>query len=205
MLTEYIAKGGLDAGYPTTFNSLSDKDKRTRAREFMDRNTPYWGGRKFIRLWNKMTINGGAVIKTNYTTFSKSKLAEYFCNNNPYGITAQDMSTKDPSGTVVKKGNVTYGIYFVNSKSEPSGALPTNASNCRYKKNIDHMIVVAAINQSDASKIAQDRVNLENKLTEWNQNIPKVPTFDEIFWMPQTQAEYSQHILAGTWVAQNKV
>jgi len=202
MLNTYIAQGGLDTGPLSSFTSLSDDDKYTRARNFMKGNTPYWGGRKFKGIWNKLTQNGNPSVAVSFKTYSKSKLADYFCAHNPYGIKKQDLK-KDFSGSVVVKNGVKYGIYIVNSKSEIAGALPTNASKCMFKNKVDHMIIVAALNNSTTANISKDRQTFEQTTTEWNQNIYKA--FHEVFWMPQTKSETAKHILSGTWPAQNKV
>jgi|TARA_R110000824_G_scaffold11059_3_gene48242 hypothetical protein len=202
LLSQYIAQGGLDFGHKIAFANLSDKDKYNRARTFMKKNTPFWGGRKFKGVWNALTLNGSSVVSLSYTTFSKAKLAEYFCNNNPYGIQKSDLDPK-LSGSVVVKNGVKYGIYFVTKRAEIGGALPTNASNLRAYKKIDHMILVSALNDSTQATVSKSRTTFENKAKNWNSNI--FDAFDEIFWMPQTKSETSTHILAGTWVSVVKV
>jgi len=200
MLREYISQGGLDIGYPTSFQSLSDKDKYDRARAFMKSNTPFWGGRKFKGVWNKLIQNGNPNVGLSFANYSKAKIAEYFCAHNPYGIKESDLDSK-LSGSVVKINNVVYGIYFASQKSEMGGALPTNASLLRHNKNIDHMIVVGVLNDSTTATVAASRITIEKKAKKWNKNI--FNAFDEIFWMPQTLKETSVHILKGTWVSRN--
>ena len=186
LLSRYIGQGGLDFGHQLAFASLSDTDKYNRAKTFMKTNTPFWGGRKFKGIWNALTVNGNTVVSLNYTTFSKEKLAEYFCNNNTYAIQMSDLSTK-LSGSVVVKNGVRYGIYFVTKRSEIGGALPTNASNLRFSKKIDHMILVSALNDSTQATVSASRATFERRAKEWNNNI--FDAFNEIFWMPQTTNE----------------
>lgn len=202
MLNKYIAQGGLDSGYSHPFASLDDKQKYNRARNFMKKNTPYWGGRKFKGIWNKLVQNGNPSVALSFNTYSKSNLANYFCAHNPYGI-KQSHLKKDLSGTVVTINGVKYGIYFVNSKSEISGALPTNASKCMSKNTIDHMIIVGALNDSTTADIGKHRQAFEGAAGEWNQDI--YTAFHEIFWMPQTKKETTKHVLSGGWVARTIV
>lgn len=202
MLREYISQGGLDIGYPTSFVSLSDKEKYNRARDFMKSNTPFWGGRKFKGVWNKLTQNGNSNVGLSFATYSKVRLSQFFCAHNPYGIKESDLDSK-LSGSVVEIDNVVYGIYFASQKSEMGGALPTNASLLRHNKNIDHMIVVGVLNDSTTATVAASRITFQKKAQRWNKNI--FNAFDEIFWMPQTQKECAAHILAGTWVSRQKL
>ena len=204
MLGRYISQGGLDIGYTTSFTNLTDQQKYKRAQKFMSSNTPFWGGRKFKGVWNKLTQNGNATVNLAFTTFSKEKLAEYFCSNNSYGIKMEDLRNgNNKSGSVVKKNGKTYGIYFVNAKTEIGGALPTNASKLRVNEGITDMILVGCLNDSGTATIVNDRHTFETRATWWNSNIFK--SFNEVFWMPQTKSEYNKHMVAGTWVAQNPV
>ena len=205
LLRQYISQGGLDINYSTPFATLNDDSKYQRAKEFMKKTAPFWGQRRFKGVWNQYTLNGSSNAGLSFTTYSKSKLAEYFCSNNPYGIKSEDLNSdvKKLSGSVVKIGNTTYGIYFVNASSEVGGALPTSASRKRHSKKVDHMIVVAAINDAETATISGKRTNFEARLSSWNNDI--YDAFDEIFWMPQTIAETQKHIIRGTWIAQNKV
>ena len=202
LLRQYIAQGGLDVGYKISFASLTDGDKYDRARAFMKSNTPFWGGRKFKGVWNKLTQNGSPSIGLSYVTYSKGKLAEYHCNNNPYGIQMSDLSPKF-SGSVIKKDGKTYGVYFVSVGTEIGAALPTNASKLRVKEGIDHMILVCALNNSCTADIVKHRNNFENRAKWWNNNI--FDAFDEIFWMPQTSGETNKHICSGTWAGRVQV
>ena len=199
MLVRYISEGGLDINYSSSFESLADEEKYQRAKKFMKQNTPYWGGRKFKGIWNTLTQNGNANINLTFTTFSKSKLAQFFCSNNPYGITMSDLCKK-LSGSVVEKNGETYGIYFANSSAEIGGALPTNASKLRVNHKIDHMIIVAAINDSTTATVNTKRDTFTVRARWWNQKI--FDAFDEIFWMPQTKVESNKHVISGTWVRQ---
>ena len=201
LLRRYISQGGLDNAQ-SAFVNLSTKAKYNRARTFMKNCVPFWGGRKFKGVWNALTLNGASSIGVSFTTFGKPKLAEYFCSNNSYGIAEKDLCDK-LSGSVVKKGGKTYGIYFVNNSAEAGGALPTNASKLRFNNKIDHMIIVASMNDSTTATVARKRNTFEKSLSSWNTNI--FDAFDEVFWMPQTQSEHQTHILKGTWVAQNKL
>ena len=174
----------MDIGYTTSFANLTDEQKYKRAQKFMSSNTPFWGGRKFKGVWNKLTQNGNATVNLAFTTFSKEKLAEYFCSNNPYGIKMEDLRKgTNKSGSVVKKNGKTYGIYFVNAKTEIGGALPTNASKLRVNEGITDMILVACLNDSGTATVTDDRDTFETRATWWNSNIFK--SFNEVFWMPQ--------------------
>lgn len=201
MLGRYITQGGLDTGYPTAYTSLTDDEKYNRAKDFMKSNTPYWGGRKFLGIWNKLTQNGNSAVNLSFTTFSKEKVITYFCAHNPYGIRFSDLK-KGGSGSIVTKNKTKYAIYFVNAKTEIAGALPTNASKCRYNNKVQHMIIVAALNDSTTANIAKHRTDFENNAKDWNK-IYKA--FDEVFWMPQTKSETQTLLLAGKWVAKNTV
>lgn len=201
LLRKYILHGGLDTTNQA-FATLSDEDKRKKAKEFMKKNTPYWGERRFTGVWNKLCQDGDPSVSLSFTTYSKAKLAVYFSSNNPYGIKLSDLK-KGFSGSVVVRRGKKYGIYFVSQKSEISGALPTNASKCMSNQEIDHMIVVGALNDSSAGKINKHREDFESSARYWNQKIYNA--FHEVFWMPQTQAEQNQHILKGTWVSRGKL
>jgi hypothetical protein len=205
MLKRYIAEGGLDKSYPEPFDTLTDKGKHDRAKRFMKDNTPYWGYRRFEGVWNKLNQDGTDVIKLNYTTYSKEKVVDYFCNNNPYGIQKKHLKKGAPSGSVVEINNKIYGVYFVVNRTEPRGALPTNACWARFKNNIDHMIVVAALNNSSTGRVSKDRDTVAGLLRHWNANIPKEKTFDEVFWMPQTNKEKNAHIMKGEWAKTEKL
>lgn len=196
MLKQYIELGGLSIGYTPPFSSLDDKEKYNRARDFMKGNTPYWGGRKFKGVWNKLTQDGSSAVGLSYTTYSKKKIAEYFCNNNPYEIKAENLKA-GYSGSVVEVDGVTYAVYFVNNKSEIAGALPTNASKCHQKNNVDHLILVGALNGSTTGLVESQRDSFEDDARYWRDNI--YSCFDEVFWMPQTEKECDAHIMSGTW------
>ena len=204
MFRKFISQGGLDIGYPTPFKDLSDKEKYDRARQAMKQISSMWGGNKFKGVWNKLNQNGNSNVGLSFGTYSKEKLAKYFCNNNPYGISETDLDLeKKLSGTVLEKDDKVYAIYFVNQKSEIAGALPTNASLSKDKNQIDHMIIVAALNDSTTAAITGDRARFEDKAKHWNERIFKA--FDEIFWMPQTEKERDAHILSGTWAGSRKL
>ena len=204
MLRKFISQGGLDIGYPTPFKSLSDKEKYDRARQAMKQISPTWAGNKFKGLWNKLNQNGNSSVGLSFGTYGKEKLAQYFCNNNPYGISESDLEKK-LSGTVLEKDDKVYAIYFVNQKSEMAGALPTNTSRSKKKNGIDHLIIVAALNDSTTANIAESRVWFEDKAKSWNEDIARFKVFDEIFWMPQTEKERDAHILSGTWARRQKL
>jgi hypothetical protein len=198
MLKQYIKDGGLTVNYPVAFEFLSDKDKYDRARAFMKKNTPYWGGRRFQGVWNKLVQDGTGSVTLDFKTYSKRSLAEYFANNNPYGIKFQDFKPSY-SGSIVKINGVVYGVYFFNVKNEIAGALPTNASKSQSKNKIDHMILVGSLNDSSPGAIVKNRSSFEDEARWWNNNIYDV--FSEVFWMPQTKKERDSHILSGTWAS----
>lgn len=202
MLRRYIDQGGLTAGYSTPFDSLIDEEKYKRAQVFMKSNTPYWGGRKFKGVWNALTQDGKSSFSLDFTTYSKDKMAQYFCNNNPYGIKIEDLKA-GYSGSVVELNGTKYGVYFVNQRSEIAGALPTNASKSMHKNGIDRMLLVCASNSSTTGNISQHRVSFEASAAEWNSDI--FHCFDETFWMPQTQKEKDAHLLSGGWARQQSL
>ena len=185
-LEKYINLGGLDIGYNTRWSSLSDRQKYDRAREYMKENTPHWGGRKFKGIWNRISKNGNSSVALKFKSYSKKDLAEYFCKHNPYGIMWKDLKS-DLSGTVVTINGVKYGVYFVTSKSEINGALPTNASKRMSREKVDHMIVVSCLNNSTVSLLGANRISMETSAKEWNNDIYRA--FDEVFWRAQTKAE----------------
>ena len=203
-LKKYVNQGGLDNGPADRFSDLSDADKYDRAKAFMAKETPKWGKRRFPGVWNILTRNGCATMGLSFTTYGKLKLAQYFANNNPYGIKYSDLKDPDPSGSIVTINGVTYGIYFVNQGNQINGATPTNASKCAVNKNVDHMIVVGALNGSTDANIVQRRRTLEGAAEYWNKLVKK-KTFHEVFWMPQTQEEHAKHMVAGTWAGRVKI
>ena len=202
MLGKYISQGGLDinpkTGLASPFLALSDLKKYERAKLFMQNNTPQWGGRKFVGVWNILSQSHN--LGLNFKNYSKEMLAQYFCSNNPYGITMADLDEK-LSGSVVQKGDITYGIYFVTQKSEMSGALPGNATRLKVKHKIDHMIIVCSLNNAGDTRVVKHRSTFQRDATFWN-TLVHSKAFNEVFWMAQTKSETTKHILAGTWVAQ---
>ena len=202
MLERYIREGGLSIGYANPFASLNDEEKYTRAKDFMKGNTPYWGGRRFKGVWNKLTQDGNDSIGVSYRTYSKKKMAEYFCNNNPYGIEMKDLKS-DYSGSVVEIDGTVYAVYFASNSSEMAGALPTNASKCHVKNSVNNLIIVGALNNSSTGKVVSQRASFGEDAVYWNNNI--YPCFSEVFWMPQTEKECDAHIMSGTWAGVEKL
>ncbi len=164
----------------------------------MKKTVSFWGGRKFKGVWNKLVLKGS--ISVNFTTYSKDKIADYFCAHNPYGIKKEDLGSGKPSGSVVKGSNgKTYALYFVNSSTESAGALLANASlKIANKNGVDELIIIGALNNASASNIQQKRVDFENKLKDWDLKVVKKKTFHQTFWMPQTDKEKGL-ILKGQW------
>lgn len=191
-LQKYINAGGLDTNYSTPFKSLTDEGKYDRARNFMKKEVPYWGGRKFKGVWNQLKQNGNPSLGLSFKSWSKIKMAEYWCQNNPYGITMADLD-KEPSGSIVIKGNIKYAVYFVASRSEIAGALPTNASKCMHKNKVNKLIIVGALNDSKAKDITKHRKVFEQQATDWNV-IVKCPAFHEVHWLPQTKKEINTFV-----------
>ena len=202
MLKRYIKDGGLTTNYADPFGSLTDAEKYDRAKAFMVGNTPFWGVRRFKRIWNKLTQDGSNAIVLDYTTYSKEKMAKYFCKGNPYGIKIEDLGGSY-SGSVVEINNVVYGIYFIAQRSEINGALVGNATRKRITSGVDHLIIVGSLNDSSTGTVGDRRVDFEQGAEWWNGNVSH--TFDEMFWMPQTQKEKDEHLMSGTWARQAKL
>ena len=192
LLGQYISQGGFGQIWWT----YSDTQKYDCARKYMMVTAPIWGSRKFKGVWNLLTQNGNSKVALSFRTWSKDKLAEYFCAHNPYGIVKGDLDAKLSGSKVIKNGKK-YGIYFVSAKTEIAGALPTNASKLRVKRDIDEMIVVCAFNDSTVTGIKNHRKAFVDDSEWWNTEIKHV--FDHIYFMPQTKKETDNMMVAGQW------
>ena len=65
------------------------------------------------------------------------------------------------------------------------------------KNNVDHLILVGALNGSTTGLVESQRDSFEDDARYWRDNI--YSCFDEVFWMPQTEKECDAHIMSGTW------
>lgn len=199
LLSDYISQGGLDKGYKTPYSSLNADDKYSRARSFMKKNTPFWAGRRFKSVWNKLLQTSPSVAAVNFTNYPKDEVVKYFCNNNPFGIVKEDIDCqKSPSGAVVEKNGIKYGLYFFTTKSEFAGALPANAIRMKNQKAPDKIIVCGCVNGNSVSNIDNVRDTICNQATDWNSWSNK-KCFDEIYFLPQTSIEKSIHLMSGGW------
>ena len=197
LLIEYITLGGLDKGHKIPYHKLDDKKKYDRCRDFMKKNTPYWGGRKFRAIWNSLASSGSSAAAVNFTNYPKQKIAEYWCNNNPYGITYDELDKK-LSGSLVVKNGTSYGIYFFASSAEMSAGLPSNATKMKNTRNADKIIVIGSLNNSTVGNVAKNRQDIVRQAKRWNQWTKK-KTFDEMYFMPQTDNEKNKLLLSGGW------
>jgi hypothetical protein len=198
LLAKYIAQGGLSTGaYKKAFTSLDDDAKYKRAKEYMKQTAPFWGGRRFIGVWNKLTQDGKSSVGLSYKTWSKDRLAKYYCAHNKLGIKMEDLDDK-LSGSVVEKGTTKYGIYFVTQRAEIGGALPTNVCKKKVKEKVDKIILICALNDATVGSVDGVRKTFVTNATWWNNNIFDV--FDEVCWMPQTKKETDAHLFKGEWV-----
>jgi len=194
LLDRYIKQGGFDIRYSESWSKISDTDKRERAKNYMKETAPIWGGRKFKGVWNKLTQDGNPSVGLSFKTYSKDRLAAYYCAHNKLGITLEDLDSKF-SGSVFEKNGTRYSIYFSLSKAEIAGALPTNATKKKIKENIDKVILVCSLNNSTAGGVEGARTGFSKQVKWWNSNV--VHIFDEIYWMPQTKKETTKYIELG--------
>ena len=187
MLSKYIKAGGFDtAEYEIPFFQLNDEAKKKRAREFLKKEVPFWGGRKFRGVWNHMVKNHSGNSASSFKTWDKYKMAEHWRVHSHLGISKEAINKEKPSGLVVDINGVRTAVYFVTAKTEMAGALPTNAAKKRVKEKCEKLIVVASLDSS-ASKIGNARKGFTVDAKWWNENI--FHTFDEVFWVKQTEEE----------------
>ena len=199
-MRKYIDQGGLTNGYEVSFTSLGDDAKYKRAKEYMKKTAPFWGERRFKGVWNKLTQDGKSSIGLSFKTWSKDRLAKYYCAHNKLGIKMEDLDDK-LSGSVVSKGATKYGIYFVTQSTEMAGALPTNVCKKKVKEKVDKMILICAVNNATVGTVEEVRNTFIVNAAWWNNNIFDV--FDQVYWMPQTKKETDAHLIKGEWSGQH--
>ncbi len=203
LLIEYITLGGLDKGYKVPYHKLDDKKKYDRCRVFMKKNTPFWGGRKFKAIWNALASSGSSAAAVSFTNYPKQKIAEYWCAHNPYGITYDELEKK-LSGSLVEKRGVSYGIYFFANSAEIAAGLPSNATKMKNMRNADKIIIVGSLNNSSVANVSKNRQDVCDQASRWNKWTKK-KTFDEIYFMPQTDSEKNKLLLSGGWARYEKL
>ena len=197
MLKKIIDQGGLDNQGNGTFASLDDEAKRARAKDFMKKEVPIWGGKKFRGVWNIILGNDTHSSYSSLKTWTKANVREYFAYHNKYNLPIDEVSnTKNPSPYIDKDG-VKYNIRFVADGQEMTSALPAHAAKARHKKKVDKTIVVIGLGRTTLKKIENDRKQFIKEARFWNENI--YHSFDELLFVPQTKEETEKYLLKGQY------
>jgi len=197
MLKKCIDQGGLDYSEGGRFASLSDEDKRKRAKDLLLKEVPQWGGRKFQGVWNVILGSDAHSSYSSLKTWTKERIREYFAYHNKYNLPIDEVLNTKKKSPIIDAGGVRYNIRFVADVQEITGALPTHAAKAREKKKIDKTIVVAGLGRTTVKKIETDRKRLIKEAKYWNENI--YYSFDELLFVPQTTEETDKHLHKGEY------
>lgn len=197
MLKKIIDQGGLDNQGSGTFASLDDESKRTRAKNFMKKEVPFWGGRRFTGVWNIVLASDTHSSYSSLKTWTKERIREYFAYHNKYGLPPGEVTDSASPSPYIDKDGTRYNIRFVADIQEMASALPANAAKTRLRKKVDKTIVVIGLGRTTLKKIERDREHFIKEARFWNENI--YHSFDELYFVPQTKEETDACLLKGQY------
>jgi len=191
------------------FKDLNDEDQKEKIKEFVKKEIPSWGGRKFRGLWGKLRKSIPDIQKK-FRTWDKNEQCEYFFSHNSYEITrdqwkkkqeSQGKSGKDikevfESGEIFDtKNHGKVCVWFLNGKGETTGGTWKSSTHEKCSSNkADKVVVVAAINWSNDQGIESIRDTIIESFKSWNKilfdkNGNNTPSVHKICFVPQRESE----------------
>ena len=186
------------------FQQFTDEKQKAIIQEFVTKQIPSWGGRKFKGFWNKLRTEIEEIRKK-FTTWDKNKLCEYFLNNNPYGIKEiweKERKSKDKIKEVFSSGEVfdtkndgKICVWFLTASPETTGGTwKSSTHNKCASGEADKVVIVAAQNWSNDQKIENERRNILINMQKWNEilfdkNGNNTPSVHEVYFVPQRESE----------------
>jgi hypothetical protein len=163
---------------------------------------------KFTSVWNKIKkINKQTSKKMR--TWDKPEISVYFGNNNDYGITTDQCNESTKSGTVfdviVDGKPEKLAVYFVSKSSEFGGATLANSNWTRnIHKHSTKVVVVTSLNDTKGNDIAKSRKSVIKKIEKWNPSLKAGKSIDRIMFVPQTEKEQENELIAGKFLVDQK-
>jgi hypothetical protein len=192
----------LSDGVIPNYPDLDEEIQRDRVKDLYD--DCKMPSSKFQSLWNQIRKKNKATSRK-MRTYDKSEIMTYYSNNNDYDIPKEDCVYHHRNLCIVnvEKDNIEerWAIYIVSKVSEFGGATLANSNWARnIRDRCDRVIVVASLNDSKGKDINKTRKGVVKKIKMWNPSLTAGKSVDRILFMPQTEIEQQNELIAGDFI-----
>jgi hypothetical protein len=192
----------IDEGRIPNYKDLVQEEQRKKVKELYEKcKMP---SHKFQSLWNQVKKKNKATSRK-MRTWDKHEIATYVGNNNDYGITKEQCNSKTTSGDIfdvqIDGKDEKLAIYIVSKSSEFGGATLSNTNwNRNIHKHSTKILVAAALNDIKGKDLNKSRDSIIAKIKKWNPSLTAGKSVDRIVFVPQTEEEQDNQLIAGDFL-----